>query len=491
MERRSREQSSQNFQLISEQKIRRALDSATEEFRWGWNVVAALVSPDPGGKIGQSVVDFQLRLFDAIANLENSYREIIREEQRLIGRKPRLNTQWFAKRMAKLAGYRRAVKDGLAVGRAVGDGFAWVFYERDRNLITEHLKLQRQPLLPPFIGRLGERSSLSAMRYIDGKFLIYHGTTTFLRMGDVSFIDMKTMRVASIGELKTQQIGENKLSVTAVFLADKDQNLPKFNVKPRSNENRPELPVLMKQRLNRQIREFLASMEVARSNSAEPIHAGQIPFHYDVLQKLVERSHTKKFEYAVTDDGLLIGAVRFRNSNSLGEVLLKKKTPNVDRLLAEVRPRAEKIIRKDSNKNSLIIGTIGVESGNLISSSDILPLSMWPLSAEVLHDILFAKVMVITIYNPAYFSESLKARGYEVTTDERGRPKTAIRNDGKKCQKLENLHYFTELLQRTLLTQEGILGMIDQVSDRVLEKAEGKSFGAQIIPRIHRFRPVS
>lgn len=48
------------------------------------------------------------------------------------------------------------------------------------------------------------------MLVIDEKLLLYHGITTFLRIGDFTLIDLKTMEISAIGELKTgRQDGEN------------------------------------------------------------------------------------------------------------------------------------------------------------------------------------------------------------------------------------------------------------------------------------------
>lgn len=76
-----------------------------------------------------------------IADLEAPYRRIKREEKRLIGAKARYDPAWFAKRMAQLSAYSKKLRDGLMLARAVGDGFAWFFYERDPQLIGEHLRM--------------------------------------------------------------------------------------------------------------------------------------------------------------------------------------------------------------------------------------------------------------------------------------------------------------------------------------------------------------
>jgi hypothetical protein len=127
--------------------------------------------------------------------------------------------------MAKLNGYTKAIEEALAIGRALGDGFAWLFYERDPDLIREHFKRQRQKLLPPGVGGMGESVALKKLQGLGGQLLIYHGTTTFLRMGDISFIDLKTMRVASVGEIKTRSLGGNKYEMNLRLVAGNQHQL--------------------------------------------------------------------------------------------------------------------------------------------------------------------------------------------------------------------------------------------------------------------------
>jgi hypothetical protein len=204
---------------LSRKALRAAIDVAEHEFRWCFEVVTALSKGAKSETIGRSILDFQPRLFDTIADLEKLYRAIKREEKRLIARKGLLNFAWFKRRMATLASYSKALRPVLVIGRAIGDGFAWLFYERDRELIAEHLKHQSQPLLPSDLGGLGERLTVEGVQGLGGYLLIYHGTTTFLRMGDISFIDPKSARVACVGELKTRRINNEQISVEMALVA--------------------------------------------------------------------------------------------------------------------------------------------------------------------------------------------------------------------------------------------------------------------------------
>ena len=175
---------------------------------------------------GKRIIEFQKRLLEGVRPLEAAYFATKQEERRLIRNKGRYKANWFKRRISKLSSYRKALLDAIAVSRALGDGFVWLFYESNWALIREHLKQPRQPLLPIGIGGEGERIVAATITNLDGRLVIYHGFTSFLRMGDVSLINLKTLNVDSIGEFKTNRISETHYTIHFSFIADSREKLP-------------------------------------------------------------------------------------------------------------------------------------------------------------------------------------------------------------------------------------------------------------------------
>jgi hypothetical protein len=122
---------------ISSRTVREALDAAEVRFTECSRVVGTLSGYHIEELTANNVLDFQMRLYRPISDLEELYRRIKQEEKSLIRDKARFKPHWFAKRMAKLSTYTRQLRDGLMLGRSIGDGFAWFFYERDPQLIDE------------------------------------------------------------------------------------------------------------------------------------------------------------------------------------------------------------------------------------------------------------------------------------------------------------------------------------------------------------------
>lgn len=193
---------------LSRNSIRKILIDCEPELRECFDVVSAMVHGGATNPTGADLLGFQPKLLKVIQKLEGSYREIKREQSRLIAGKANYQLAWFKGRMATLSSYAKAITEALAICRAIGDGFAWFWYERDPKLIDQHLKQQRQPFLPSGVGGLGEQLTLERLQGFDQKLILYHGLTSFLRLGDVSFIDMTSARVAYIAEIKTKREDE-------------------------------------------------------------------------------------------------------------------------------------------------------------------------------------------------------------------------------------------------------------------------------------------
>jgi hypothetical protein len=142
---------------ISQRYVRQAIDDAEPHYAWCWGVITLIKSGSVEPDGGEKIIRFQWRLLEGLRPVEAAYFAVKREEKRLVRNKARYNTGWFRRRMSKLSVYCKTLLDAIAIGRALGNGFAWLFYERDHALIRQHLREPRQPLLPTGVGGVGER----------------------------------------------------------------------------------------------------------------------------------------------------------------------------------------------------------------------------------------------------------------------------------------------------------------------------------------------
>ncbi len=468
--------------LVSSTHLRNTIDQAGEAFRGCWQVVTKLRSPSGGEETALALVNFQTQLLKPIVLLETLHREIQQERKRRIARKASYDSARFARRMEQLDGYAKAVREALAIGRALGDAFAWFFYERDRDLIAQHFKHQRQPFLPPGDGGLGERLTLERLQGLGQKLLLMHGLTTFLRMGDVSFVDLGSARVVSVGELKTQRVGEQELRVTLALIAGDRKHLPKFPEAKVDAAPAARLAPELKARLERQMKQMKAAYDTVRTSTPDYSSGSQGEFYFDALSEAIAKSHTKHFEFVQAGPSLVIGAVCLNRSRALSARLMGEGKV-VDHLILGAERWARSIFDVGLEQNSLVIDAIGVGDG-LVLAEEAIPFLWWPCSDEVLQKILFGQVMVVTFYNPAHLWGNLKERGFELTWDARGKLKKASRLVNGKTQELYHFDFFHRLIQRSLLTPKTVMRMIDETLNVSALKAQQGPVRVNIRPLV-------
>lgn len=448
---------------ISAREVREALDEAEQKLAWCTGVVGALSGYKLDDAAAKNVVEFQERLYRIIADLEALYRRIKREEKRLIAAKARYVPNWFAKRMSQLSVYSKKLGDGLTLARAVGDGFVWFFYERDPQMIEEHLKLQPQLLLPSDLGAAGERILLENLRGVDGKFMLYHGITSLLRIGDFSFVDMKSLRVACLAELKTSRIDPERINLSLSIISGDEDQIPNFPITEPSQlpEALPPPSPQMQARFERQKKVMQESIIAAKKVRDVLTINSDLGFHYRELEDVVRRSHARAFEYVKAGDGLIIGAWRPSGARSYGSPSPKRQIDRMPDLASDMPAWATKILDAGGAWNSIAFGGLGGDD-SLKARSTGLPFFAWPVDPQVLADIAFERVVLITLFNAGHLIKRLHVAGYNVELDEKGRLKRATKQTDDKLIELENYRHFMSLVPWALMTEDAVMSMIEQ-----------------------------
>src|ERR1700731_315751 len=175
-------------------QIRHLIDEAELSYRKVWST---LVSMKTGvGLDGNAILAFQPTLASALFRLDDGYRKLIQAQRSDIRRKASIPEQRFRQRMRAIAEDLKALRSTMKIGRDIGDAFAWAFLREDQELIENHFSHPPNPHTPPGIGGRGELEFVRQFRPA-GFLMLYHGATSFLRVGDVSFVDLKSGRVTA------------------------------------------------------------------------------------------------------------------------------------------------------------------------------------------------------------------------------------------------------------------------------------------------------
>jgi len=444
---------------ISRRSVCDTIDAAEKPFRQCWQTLLQVRGSQVGPDFVGDVLGFQFTLIEALSQLENQRVAIKHEERRLIREKARCQPAWFAKRMATLKRYREALLQALAIGRALGDGFAWMFYERDRSLIDQHLQQQRQINVPTGVGGLGERTSAKDLKSLADRLMIYHGTTTFLRIGDVSLVDLSTVRVCGIGEMKTERISPEQIEVRIELIADSKVARLLSADMPVAPTLGQRLPPKMQDRFERQKNTMREALKAASQDVAERRIGRQSDFHYDTLDELVKGCDWKRFSYAAPEPSLVMGALRRRRRRSLSGTLLGRVGDMTAKVVG-VEQWVVKAMEPPHPQNNIVLGSIG-DPESLVLTSEAMPFTLWPAADETIESLLFGEVMVVTLYNPGHFWRAIEDRGFELSLERPGGDIRARRKLGSQIQDLRQYSYFHLLMRRHLMTLPTVMNMVD------------------------------
>jgi hypothetical protein len=425
---------------VSKAELIRAIDTAETTYLWCWRFLRQRSGPE---LLLTDVLQFQDKLLSALSSLDAKYRLIAGEKNSLISRKMLLNATWLRRRLKTLEKYQKIVKTSLALGRTIGDGFAWLFYRSEDNLLDEHLKLFRQDILSPGVGGIGERAFVEKMQGIGGHFVISHTITSFLRLGDVSFFDPKRNKIAAIGELKTVYIGDDRYNITLGYVSG--DNLPIFSYPTTSNHGEPAaLSQKMKDRLARQMKQISSSIEKANLKSADHKLTTNSEFHFSDLNDAISQAGEGKFIFLKSRDSIVFCVYKYPGSPRLSQALFFQENA-ITKRLGGIEEAATSILNSSYVDNALVVANVGYsDDGYPQFSAGALPLIWWPLSEENLFRLIFHNVIAISLYNPAHLWSKLRSKGYTTEiVNGRDLKKASMKVNGRIIE-LHNIDYFSK-----------------------------------------------
>lgn len=458
---------------LSRHAVKAVLEATNAELEWAWSLIQTLKHPETlNDDFGPDLLEFQPRLVEAIVRLEAFARAVRAEQKRLKRDQKRYVKSWLKHRQSLLGIYLTALTTSLASARAVGDGFAWFFHEKDRRLIGEHLKHPRLADVPIGVGGLGERLLVHSLPHLDGRILIYHGTTTFLRIGDATLIDLPSRRVRAIAELKTRKIKDGEYGLTLHFIADAREKLPittkirkRVRAEAEAEATEPELRPELQERLDAQLKRMGGALKNARAGKAAVRLGKQSVFHFAELSDAVRRATTRRFTLVQAGPALVIGVLRHRGwgsfnadlkgSGGLSHGLLNGITDQVIGIMAPGRPDNAVFIDAPGSGDTLPVTHQG------------LPPAWWPMDDEALADILFGRVMVVTLYNPAHLRLAMETRGL-FPTDMSDLLRGTL--EGRRVE-LSAIRHFDWMIQHNFMSLDSVVAMLDDALKSAVEQS--------------------
>jgi len=463
--------------MVSRATVKALVDETEAKYEKCWETLSRLRKPESpaGADLFEDILKFQPTLARALYDLSEMYRTLHQEKRTMVAKKERLSPEWFKKRLKTLDGYQEVLKAVLTIGKRLGDAFAWLFYRRDRGYLPAHHKHEGQLHLPPGVGGLGELKFIENVRMVKGHLVLYHGITTFLRVGDVSFINLEDMSLTAVGELKTKQVAVKELSITIEIIGPKKETMLLFedaraNPAPERTDDGPTslpLPQNIRAKLNRQMTSIGESFKLPDPNIGMDLES---EYHIGKLETFCKELKPSSFTFKKIGDGLLMAGIRIRK-RTLSSKIMGPYRVNLSERIHGVEEETQRILDKESTENELWISSFNDATSEYRLTPGMVPLFWWPLDLGVIRGLLFHDAFLFSVYNPAHLIAKLRGAGFEVEFLKGQRGLKVEKTLGDKTIAVENFTYFIHLVTEQFFDEKAVVESLVRFSERAESEA--------------------
>jgi hypothetical protein len=346
-----------------------------------------------------------------------------------------------------------------------------LFYSKSRDLLEQHFHHELVRNIPAGIGGAGEVEFISKMPILNRHLIIYHGTTTFLRLGDVSFVDLETFRVAGIGELKSMKKDSKTLEVKLFVTGPQTGKLFAQAKAARRPEARSRLRQDIAERLRRQIKGIKSALgAIERKPTANSKLRVESESHYERLSVLLKDLQSKSVGAVSAGESLFLAGVRV-GSGKLSDRLLAGRQVGLKRFTNMVARFVPTIMKQGDPENSLHFGSLHYsDKGQYALTKGIQPICWWPLNISLIGTLVFNEVMVFSFHNSRNLLHALRLRGYETSLE----PATGILRITKSAEdrkiEVQGTEFFLNLVRKHLLDEALVVQMIEAVAGHVRQQ---------------------
>lgn len=439
---------------ITKNFIKNEFSAAQSSLEFCWDALVDLKEyKNEGQNVGRKIIDFQERLSSTIFRLQSIREVIIKQEKEYVKNKSRYQFHWFESRMKLLSYFKKGIDYVVNISKAIGDAYAYFFYHNDLELLAKHLSHQQIINHASGTGERGELEFVKHVKGIDGHFTLYHGITNILRYGDFSFIDLKTMTVVQIGELKSSLTDPNTLDLK-VTLFDRG----KLQEKIQKVKN----PELEKTRKGRQALDIVNLF----------INEGE---HYTSRKNLVNKSYSNevgnllntaridKPNFIKVSSGLSFCCIKFRKASVYHRIFKRGNTiqKRVAEAANEITSNALALMKSGSKNNSLILDQLLYDAGFAAKCvPGTVPLFWHPLNSKLLNSIYFTDCIILSLFNPIHLIDEVENLGFLVESNYVAKP-----NEEKKELKkgIKGFDFFINYITGYLLTESFVTDSLNSV----------------------------
>lgn len=353
------------------------------------------------GELGNILANFQPKLAECLYDLMQFYHELQQEKKKLISQKNQYNKQEFSAIMSDNASFSKVVSKTIEIGKNLGDAYVWFFFRDNRPELDKHFAHNPTGLYVSGIGGLGELKFIKNTPTLNGLYVLYHGITTMLRIGDFSLYD-GTHGIVGVGELKTKQDGEF-LNITANVTSRLDAfpyDITEIKAQPSRNGGKIKEMEKNFPRLKKQLDLHTELMNIKGPKHSSDLYAS---YEYDLINTI---SHDNPI--TINSDNSLLLLASWDKGNDLFERLYIKETDY--ELPLNFNEKVLLLTKQPSQYDKIILGQL-IPKTHLLS----IPILWWNINDDICKDIYFSKVDIATLFNPAKLLKYYIDDGFSVS----------------------------------------------------------------------------
>lgn len=472
--------------MPSKEKIKKAINNSESAYEQCWTYLTQIKERKFNSEDRDCLLEFQPILANALNKLSKLYREIHQEKNKLIQRKTRLSEAWFTSRMKKLSDYQEQINSAISVGKSLGDAYAWFFYQKDRKYIRQHLQHEEIFHFPPGLGAIGEIEFIKNFKTHGSFFILYHGTTSFLRLGDISLIDLETLNVVAIGELKSSSPDTNTNTNTNTKTIDINLILSSpfpdlvnkkifkdtpIEAKPYSNRFSPQ----MNHRLQRQLKAISDSFPSLKEKPSWKKNY-KSSYAFDSLTQALQTARKSRVSFTRASKGHLLFSYSPLGKNLYSRITAKNAKKHIDAGMEKIADHAKTMFTTRED-NHLIINTIHYSrNGRPTYRPGMTHIFWWPIPLPLLKKIMLAETYIYSIYNPSFLHQKLEDAGFKIKSGE-DKIYFAEKIEDELRVEFHGLPSYYAYIQEYMFTEEDIIKIAEKLYTDLIKNHDGSEYG--------------
>lgn len=434
------------YALFSEKEVKRNIDIAEETLNRCFKMLMDI--KHASGALGNGIMNFQPLLAECLYDMMGFYQKLQTEKDYIVSQKSIWEQTIFKDAITTNAKYLKVVKEVIVLGKTLGDAFAWFFYSKNRSELDMHFEHPSTGLFVAGVGGKGEIEFIKNNQNLDGLFVVYHGITDILRVGDFSLY-ANSIGIVGVGELKTQREGD-RISITANITSKVNINKPTEAARSALTFN--ERVKLLQKSFPSLPKQIEAQNKLMRIKEIEYTLNSYADYEYDVVNSLSQES-----QIALNTDKSLLLCATWSKHNSLFEILFDDEHIDAPK---ELTNYASELMKPESPYNEAIISEIDTRM-----FLQRIPILWWKIRDELCRDIYFKQVSVSTVFNPAKLLRFFIDKGFQVVrigkTQDIKLEKVA---DGKRME-FGSLQMYMDLIHHSMMRTEAVFAIAKRVFD--------------------------